>query len=56
MMKEIFWNYYGYQYTMILDDEWILREKPKPSPPYLTTSDTGILKMETSTRYISSDP
>lgn len=24
-------------------------EKPKPSPPYLTTSDTGILKMETST-------
>lgn len=24
-----FWNYYGYQYTMILDDEWILERETK---------------------------
>lgn len=24
-----FWNYYGYQYTMILDDEWVLERETK---------------------------
>lgn len=24
-----FWNYYGYQYTMILDDEWVLEREIK---------------------------
>ena len=43
-----FWNYYGYQYTMILDDEWILERETKAITA-LFTSDTGILKMETST-------
>ena len=36
-----FWNYYGYQYTMILDDEWVLERETKAITCLLYTSDAA---------------